>query len=86
MKRKRRTFWRWLKLWWRASIWEEFRKKRILRENLEAWNRHNKRFIEKCHRKECRRIDRGENGPGADSYSAAGHFGSDCGDGGFCGF
>ena len=60
--KKGRTFWRWLKLWWRASVWEEYRKKRIIRENLESWNRSNRRFIDAMERNDNREIDRMCNG------------------------
>lgn len=51
MKRKR-SFWRWLVLWARAGAFEEARKKRIMRENLETWNRYNRGFIRKCERED----------------------------------
>ncbi len=56
----------------------------IQKENLETWNRYNRRFIRECDRKmECE-IDRGINGPDADESSTCGYFGADSGDGGDC--
>lgn len=56
--RKKRSFWKWLILWARAGTMEEARKKRIMRENLEEWNRMNRDFIREEERKDARRIDR----------------------------
>lgn len=56
----------------------------IQRENLETWNRYNRRFIRECDRKMEREIDRGINGPDADESSTCGYYGADCGDGGDC--
>lgn len=76
MKRKR-SFWKWIVLWARAGAFEEARKKRIMRENLETWNRYNRGFIRKCEREDAAALSR----PSADESSAAGFYGSDCGDG-----
>lgn len=73
-----------------SELWEIKRKNRptdmrtIQKENLESWNRYNRRFIRECDRKMAREIDRGINGPDADESSTCGYFGSDCGDGGGC--
>lgn len=56
----------------------------IQKENLETWNRCNRRFIRECDRKMEREIDRGIHGPDADESSTCGYFGADCGDGGGC--
>lgn len=53
-----RSFWKWLVLWIRAIAMAEERKKRIMRENLETWNRENRAFIEKCNREVDREIDK----------------------------
>lgn len=76
MKRKR-SFWKWLILWARAGAIEEARKKRIMRENLETWNRYNRDFIRKCEMEEARH----HREPSADETSAVGFYGSDSGDG-----
>lgn len=73
-----RSFWKWLVLWCRAGAMEEARKKRIMRENLETWNRHNRNFIKKCEREDANTTY----GPSADESSTVGCYGSDCGDGG----
>ncbi len=56
----------------------------IQKENLETWNRYNRRFIRECDRKMEREIDRGINGPDADESSTCGYYGADSGDGGDC--
>lgn len=53
-----RSFWKWFILWSRAYAMAEERKKRIMRENLETWNRENRAFIEKCNREEDREIEK----------------------------
>ncbi len=85
MKNEGRSFWKWLVLWARAGAIAEARKKRIMRENLETWNRENRAFIKKCEREDARRIDQGKfgYGPSADESSITGFYGSDCGDGSF---
>ncbi len=50
--KRHRTFWKWLVLWARAGVMSEARKKRIMRENLNTWNRENRVFVEKCNRKD----------------------------------
>mgnify|MGYP000553659835 FL=1 len=75
-----RSFWKWLVLWIRAIAMAEERKKRIMRENLETWNRENRAFIEKCNREVDYLVDHGGH-PTADESSTVGFFGSDCGDG-----
>ena len=79
-----RSFWQWLVLWARAGAMAEARKKRIMHENLETWNRENRDFIRKCEREDARRIDQGKFGcePTADESSTVGFYGSDCGDDG----
>lgn len=76
MKRKR-SFLKWLNLSIRAAMIEEIRKKRILRENLETWNRMNRGFIRKCEREEAKRRNRAS----SDESSTVGFYGSDSGDG-----
>lgn len=53
-----RSFWKWFILWSRAYAMAEAREKRIMRENLETWNRENRAFIEKCNREVDREIDK----------------------------
>lgn len=53
-----RSFWKWFILWSRAYVMAEARGKRIMRENLETWNRENRAFIEKCNREEDRKIEK----------------------------
>ncbi len=74
---RKRNFWRWLVLWARAGAIAEARKKRIMRENLEAWNKNNRDFIRECE-KEDEKISRK---PSADETSTVGFYGSDSGDG-----
>mgnify|MGYP001104617808 CR=1 FL=1 len=76
--KRRRNFLKWLVLWARAGAIAEAHKKRIMRENLETWNRENRDFIRKSERQEWK------NGYGtsADESSTAGFYGSDGGDGG----
>lgn len=76
MKRKR-NFWRWLILWARAGVIAEARKKRIMRENLDAWNRYNRDFIRKCEKEE----DKNARKPSADETITVGYYESDTGDG-----
>ncbi len=57
MKNEGRSFWKWLVLWARAVNMDEARKKRIMRENLETWNRENRDFIKKCEREDSRKIN-----------------------------
>ena len=56
---------------------EDTSEKRIMRENLETWNRYNRGFIRKCEREEAAAFSR----PSADESSTVGFYGSDCGDG-----
>lgn len=56
--KRRRSFWKWLYLWARAGAMADARKKRIIRENLETWNRDHRKFIEKCDREMDKEIDR----------------------------
>lgn len=72
-----RSFWRWLIVWARAGALAEAREKRIMRENLETWDRYHRQFIIKSERKESRRYD----SPSADESSTVGGYGSDSGDG-----
>ena len=71
--------------WWvvvtadSVDISYETREKKIMRENLETWNKHNKSFINKLDKEEARHIHR----LSADESSTVGHFGGDCGNGGF---
>lgn len=74
MKRKR-SFWRWLVLWARAGAMEEARKKRIMRENLDAWNSNNRDFIRDCEKEDEINITK----PSADETSTGGYYGSDDG-------
>lgn len=60
--KRHRTFWKWLILWARAGVMAEARKKRIIRENIDTWNRENRAFIEKCNR----RADAATSRPSAD--------------------
>ena len=53
-----RSFWKWFILWSRAYAMAEAREKRIMRENLETWNRENRAFIKKCNREEDRKIEK----------------------------
>lgn len=76
MKRKR-NFWRWLVLWARAGAMEEARKKRIMRENLDAWNENNRDFIRACEKEDEKNIRK----PSADETSTVGYYGCDNGDG-----
>ncbi len=73
---RRRSFWKRLVLWARAAAFEEARKKRIMRENLETWNRYNRGFIKECERDDAAASAR----PSADASSTAGFYGSDSGD------
>ena len=61
---------------------EDARKKRIIRENIEAWNRMNRKFCKKFDREMEREINRNRH-YGSDSSSATGwsSVGADCGDG-----
>lgn len=81
--KRHRTFWRWLELLARAEVIKDFRRKRIMRENLETWNRENRKFIEKENRRE---FARSTKGPSADESSTVGHYGCDSGNGGGLGF
>lgn len=74
---RKRSLWRWLMLWARAGVIEDARKKRIMRENLETWNRCNRDFIKQCEREDAA----ASSGPSADESSTVGFFGSDSGDG-----
>lgn len=65
--KRHRTFWKWLVLWARAGAMSEARKKRIMRENLDTWNRENRAFVEKCNREPGAVIDR----PSADEANGA---------------
>lgn len=49
---RHRTFWKWLALWARAGALSEARKKRIMRENLDTWNRNNRAFIRECEKED----------------------------------
>lgn len=74
-KRKGRSFWRWLLVWARHGVMAEARRKRIMRENLETWNRYNRDFIRQCERED-------ENKwytTSADESSAVGNFSGDGG-------
>lgn len=76
MKRKR-SFGKWLVLCARAGALAEARKKRIMRENLETWERYNRDFIRKCEREDARN----SGNPSSDESSTVGFYGSDPGDG-----
>lgn len=79
--KRRRSFWKWLYLWARAGAMADASKKRIMRENLETWNRDHRAFINKCDRETERRVDRCPYTTSVDESSAApGCYGSDCGD------
>lgn len=56
--KRHRSFWKSLYLWARAGAMADARKKRIMRENLETWNRDHRAFINKCDREEAKAIDR----------------------------
>lgn len=81
--KRHRTFWKWLVLWARAVAIEEARKKRIIRENLDAWNRNNRTFIRKCEREDAiiarKRTDNWFNG--GNCYNITGEKISDSDDG-----